>query len=108
MHGGGRTELRKQLAAARARLEREPANETLRAKVAELEEEVETSLYADENERPSKPCYLNTGCCYLGGGITGIEIAEGEIRLVHWPDEEGRMKPLVIEHDTLSRVFDNC
>lgn len=32
-----------------------------------------------------KPCYFNTGCCsYSDGSITGIEIADGEIRLVRW------------------------
>ena len=32
-----------------------------------------------------KPCYFNTGCCsYSDGSITGIELADGEIRLVRW------------------------
>jgi hypothetical protein len=32
------------------------------------------------------PCYFNTGCCSFGDGdITGLEIADGEIRLVRWP-----------------------
>lgn len=32
-----------------------------------------------------KPSYFNTGCCAYGdGSITGIEIADGEIRLVRW------------------------
>ncbi len=32
-----------------------------------------------------KPSYFNTGCCaYVDGSITGIEIADGEIRLVRW------------------------
>lgn len=32
------------------------------------------------------PCYFNTGCCSFGDGdITGIELAENEIRLVRWP-----------------------
>lgn len=32
-----------------------------------------------------KPCYFNTGCCsYADKSITGIEIADGEIRLVRW------------------------
>jgi UDP-2,3-diacylglucosamine pyrophosphatase LpxH len=31
------------------------------------------------------PCYFNTGCCsYSDGSITGIEIADGQIRLVRW------------------------
>jgi len=34
----------------------------------------------------SPPCYFNTGCCsFPDGDITGLEIADGEIRLVRWP-----------------------
>jgi UDP-2,3-diacylglucosamine pyrophosphatase LpxH len=34
----------------------------------------------------SPPCYFNTGCCsFPDGDITGIEIADGTIRLVRWP-----------------------
>jgi hypothetical protein len=34
----------------------------------------------------SPPCYFNTGCCsFPDGDVTGIEIAEGKIRLVRWP-----------------------
>jgi UDP-2,3-diacylglucosamine pyrophosphatase LpxH len=32
------------------------------------------------------PCYFNSGCCsFPDGDITGIEVADGEIRLVRWP-----------------------
>ncbi|HRD58808.1 MAG TPA: metallophosphoesterase [Ferruginibacter sp.] len=32
-----------------------------------------------------KPCYFNTGCCcFNDGDITGIEIADGFIRLIKW------------------------
>jgi hypothetical protein len=32
------------------------------------------------------PCYFNTGCCsFPDGDVTGLEIADGEIRLVRWP-----------------------
>ncbi len=34
----------------------------------------------------SPPCYFNTGCCsFPDGDITGLEIADGTIRLVRWP-----------------------
>jgi hypothetical protein len=34
----------------------------------------------------SPPCYFNTGCCsFPDGDITGLEIADGEVRLVRWP-----------------------
>lgn len=35
------------------------------------------------------PCYFNTGCCsFPDGDITGLEIVNGEISLVRWPDDE--------------------
>ena len=53
-----------------------------------------------------KPCYFNSGCCcFLDGDITGIEIADGEIRLIRWPDDEGRPKPRVLESAKLKDVF---
>ena len=34
------------------------------------------------------PCYFNTGCCSFGDGdITGLEIGDGEIKLIRWPCE---------------------
>jgi hypothetical protein len=34
----------------------------------------------------SPPCYFNTGCCsFPDGDVTGLEIADGEMRLVRWP-----------------------
>jgi hypothetical protein len=38
-----------------------------------------------------RPCYFNTGCCsFSDGDVTGIEIAEGYIRLVKWLNDAGR------------------
>ena len=37
------------------------------------------------------PFYFNTGCCYFSAGdITGIEIADGFIRLIKWSEVKGR------------------
>ena len=33
------------------------------------------------------PLYFNTGCCKYANGITGIEVAEGNISLVRWVPE---------------------
>lgn len=36
----------------------------------------------------SLPSYFNTGCCrFEDGDITGIELAEGEIRLIKWAED---------------------
>jgi len=76
---------------------------------AELEwAKVERARVARQRATPVNPrCYFNTGCCSFGDGdITGLEIAEGEIRLVRWPDRDGRPLPLVLERVALDEVLD--
>jgi hypothetical protein len=52
------------------------------------------------------PCYFNTGCCSFGDGdVTGLEIAEGEIRLVRWPDDTGEPRPKVLAKESLRTVL---
>jgi len=52
------------------------------------------------------PCYFNTGCCaFEDGDITGIEIADGEIRLVRWPDDENRPMRKILQSESLVDVF---
>jgi predicted phosphodiesterase len=72
---------------------------------------------AQESEKPDlggevgvvKPCYFNAGCCcFADGDITGVEIDRGEIRLVRWPDDEGRPRPQVLERDVLKDVLERC
>jgi hypothetical protein len=56
-----------------------------------------------------RPCYFNTGCCcYLDGDITGLEIVDGEIRLVRWPDHADRPKPQVLARASLGEVVEGC
>jgi predicted phosphodiesterase len=44
------------------------------------------------------PGYFNSGCCcFDDGDITGIEIADGFIRLIKWYDEEHGSKRKVLE-----------
>ncbi len=54
----------------------------------------------------AKPCYFNTGCCcYDDGDITGIEIVDGEIRLVRWPAAEDEVRPAILERAPLRDVI---
>jgi UDP-2,3-diacylglucosamine pyrophosphatase LpxH len=56
-----------------------------------------------------KPCYFNTGCCcFSDGDCTAIEIAGGEIRLVRWPDDQGRPLRKVLRSATLEAVLAQC
>lgn len=52
----------------------------IRSSTEELEEDKEISRLEDD----PLPCYFNDGCCVHTNGITGIEIDQGEIRLVKW------------------------
>lgn len=45
-----------------------------------------------------KPCYFNSGCCcYVDGDITGIEIADGKIRLIKWHKENNISGRIILE-----------
>jgi hypothetical protein len=54
---------------------------------------------ADRMERYEPPkltrsCYFNTGCCSFGDGdVTGLEFADGAVRLVRWLDDGGAAAP---------------
>ena len=53
------------------------------------------------------PCYFNTGCCSFGDGdITGLEIADGKICLVRWPDDEDEPHPRRLVEAELTDVFE--
>ena len=100
----------------RAALEREmgdnPTADQIKKK-AELLAELEWVM-AQEKQQPGrepkvemrKPCYFNTGCgSFSDGDITGIEIAEGKIRLIRWPDKNKKPKPYVLVEEPLRDVF---
>jgi UDP-2,3-diacylglucosamine pyrophosphatase LpxH len=53
-----------------------------------------------------KPSYFNSGCCCFNDGrITGIEIVDGQIKLIRWPDDIGQQVPQVLEAADLREVF---
>jgi hypothetical protein len=55
---------------------------------------------------PVKPCYFNTGCCcYPDGDVTGLEISDGSLKLVRWPNDDGEPKPQVLAQVSLEAVF---
>lgn len=98
----------------RAELERLRENgadpRTLAIKRAELQwaaadlDEMKTSLPAD-----ARPCYFNTGCCsFSDGTITGIEFADGRIRLVRWTGTTGLPVREVLREADLAGVLNQC
>ena len=62
---------------------------------------------AYENNLPV-PGYFNTGCCcFDDGDITGIEIADGFIRLIKWCDEEHGSKKKVLEEIAIDQLIED-
>lgn len=52
-----------------------------------------------------KPYYFNSGCCcYVDGDITGIEIADGMIRLIKWHKEQDISERIVLEEMPLAEL----
>lgn len=93
-----------------------PTTEHLK-KLAELDAKLEWAR-AQQNEQPGdegetnrdKPCYFNTGCCcFYDGDITGIEIVDGKICLVRWPNDDKAPLPRALTHVAdLRTLFDQC
>lgn len=60
-------------------------------------------VHHPDKENNLKPAYFNSGCCcFDDGDITGIEIADGLIRLVKWYDEEHGSKKKILEEINLA------
>ena len=52
---------------------------------------------------PAIPCYFNDGCCSYDNGMTAMEVAQGEMRLVKWDRTSGQRT--VYEYDSLNLLF---
>jgi hypothetical protein len=92
----------------RAQLEEAKAKEDV-DKVKELEEKIErhpSQCTLGVQDLPKyKPTYFNVGCCcYSDGSITGIEIADGFVRLVKWRDEGKGSEREVLEELPLGEM----
>jgi hypothetical protein len=56
-------------------------------------------------QQKTKPSYFNTGCCcFDDGDITGIEIANGFIRLIKWHEEDNTSTRMVLEEIALEKL----
>ena len=108
--------VRRALRKAEEEFARHPGNARLQQRVAELAAELEWILAQNQlapRDSPmiefKKPSYFNSGCCaFLDGDVTGLELSDGEIRLVRWPDDEDRPLPRVLAQAKLKDVFAAC
>lgn len=90
-----------------------PNDAELLEKISLLAAELEW-VRAQENEQHGaegniimkNPCYFNTGCCsFSDGDITGLEIVNGEIRLIRFPNQNDRPEPQILEYKSLKNIL---
>lgn len=107
--------LLQQLEQAEAQLAADPNSDAARERVAALRAELEWVKAhgpAPPGEvelltKPDKPCYFNSGCCcYPDGDVTGLELSDGAIKLVRWPDDDDRPRPQILESVSVEQLFD--
>jgi hypothetical protein len=54
-----------------------------------------------------KPTYFNSGCCcFSDGDITGIEIAEGSLRLIKWSAKKNIPERIILEETPLEELLE--
>ena len=81
-----------------------------RDRIASLRAELEWTEADERRAAPpipiQPPCYFNTGCCcFPDGDVTGIEVAEGKIRLIRWPADDEKPAGKVLVEDDLRDVL---
>jgi UDP-2,3-diacylglucosamine pyrophosphatase LpxH len=99
-----RNQKRKELAQFAAELElleHKMSADELKAWTQEKEDWITKKL------KPPKPGYFNTGCCsFADEKITGIEIADGEMRLVRFPNDDDKPYPKTLQSKSLVEIFE--
>ncbi len=62
--------------------------------------------YVVGNYSKMKPYYFNSGCCcFVDGDITGIEIADGKIRLIKWETNTTASERIILEEMPLNDLL---
>lgn len=85
-----------------ARADNDPSVPAIEAEIRKRQFEYS---HLNEDYLKLKPTYFNSGCCcYDDGEITGIEIAEGMLRLVKWRREGTEVKRDVLEEKGLEEL----
>jgi predicted phosphodiesterase len=78
--------------------------------IADLRAELELVRAAPFGDPPKEmpvPCYFNTGCCSFGDGdVTGIELCDGEIRLVRWLNDKYEPRVQQLAAKPVEQVFE--
>lgn len=78
--------------------------------IASIETEIATRRqqynFVNQSYKNLNPSYFNTGCCcFQGGTITGIEIANGYIRLVKWSYQNNTPTRTIAEETPLTQLL---
>jgi predicted phosphodiesterase len=113
-------QIQEEMATVQAKLDSNPYDADLQEQAAKLSAELEwvraqdaehqrTGLEGNTSVAMSKPCYFNSGCCcFSDGDITGLEITNGEIRLIRLPNQDEKPIRQVLARASLRDVLRRC
>lgn len=105
-----------ELEEAQSKLVADPTSAEARQRVADLRAELEWIKAEGPTPpgqmelltAPTRPCYFNSGCCcYPDGDVTGLELSDGQIKLVRWPDDDDRPKPKILAVVSVDKLFES-
>jgi len=97
--------LQKELDALKAGPDTPEQKESIRAKEQQIQEREAKYPPCDDTIK-TLPCYFNTGCCrFDDGDITGIEIEDGNMRLIKWSSES--LQRVELETGKLAKLFED-
>lgn len=85
--------------------EKEKNNDQLTALLEEIRKRERAFTAVSVDYMNMKPSYFNAGCCcFSDGDITGIEIADGCIKLIKWSLIDGKPERIPLEEITLEEL----
>ncbi len=100
--------LNRELVALERRPDTPERQEELKALEAQLEWVRTSEFQTSPAIHMEAPSYFNTGCCsFSDGDVTGLEIADGTIQLMRWPNNLDQPLPAVLQEPVdLRRCFE--
>ena len=80
-------------------------------RISELQKEIEFRKFeyteVSDHYLNLVPTYFNCGCCcFSDGDITGIEIADGSLRLIKWTTKKSKPERLLLEETSLEELLE--
>jgi UDP-2,3-diacylglucosamine pyrophosphatase LpxH len=88
-------------------IQRSSDHEATVAQLQSQKQELEEKFPPCNDTIKTQPSYFNTGCCsFEDGDITGIELGQGQIRLVRWGKTDGTITRETLKQEDFSTIVE--